>query len=182
MQGRAAAGAVRGLQPSILGRPHAAHAICARFAWTGTSAPRSWCCCCVLACHHARAGACCSRPSRAPSVRTDGPTGRPGERCASGWCTCMDRALRTARHFAASGVRAYATMRAPAATPEAERWRSAANGLTTAVRSRFASRQCTLLHEQDPRDRAVWSAACSSCHPGQLAWLLFNCGAHVCCF
>ena len=69
-----------------------------------------------------------------------------------------------------------------AATPEAERWRTAANGLTTAVRSRFASRQCTLLHEQDPRDRAVWSAACSSCHPGQLAWLLFNCGAHVCCF
>ena len=47
-----------------------------------------------------------------PSVRTDGPTGRPGECCASGWCTCMDRALRTARHGAASGVRAYATMRA----------------------------------------------------------------------
>jgi len=112
MQGRAAAGAVRGLQPSILGRSHAAHAICARFAWTGTSAPRAWCCCCVLACHHARAGACCSRPSRAPSVRTDGPTGRPGECCANGWCTCMDRALRTARHGAASGVRAYATMRA----------------------------------------------------------------------
>ena len=44
-----------------------------------------------------------------PSVRTDGPTGRPrpGERCANGWCTCMDRALRTARHGAASGVRAY---------------------------------------------------------------------------
>ena len=41
------------------------------------------------------------------------------------------------------------------------------NGLTTAVRSRFATRQCTLLHEQDPRDRAVWSAACSGCHPGQ---------------
>ena len=41
------------------------------------------------------------------------------------------------------------------------------NGLTTAVRSRFASRQCTLLHEQDPRDRAVWSAACSGCHPCQ---------------
>ena len=50
-----------------------------------------------------------------------------------------------------------------AATPEAER----AHGLTIAVRSRFATRQCTLLHEQDPRDRAVWSAACSGCHPCQ---------------
>ena len=56
---------------------------------------------------------CAGRRVLQPSItRTDGPTGRPGECCASGWCTCMDRALRTARHGAASGVRAYATMRA----------------------------------------------------------------------
>jgi hypothetical protein len=168
MQGRAAAGAVRGLQPSIPGRSHAAQAVRARFAWTGTSAPRAWCCCCVLAYNHARAGAL--QPSiMGHAVRTDGPTGVPGQ--ASAAQTVGARAWTgpsgphgTVRRPASGHMR---PCERAAATPEAERWRAAANGLTTAVRSRFASRQCTLLHEQDPRDRAVWSAACSSCHPGQ---------------
>jgi len=183
MQGRAAAGAVRGLQPSIPGRSHAAQAVRARFACTGTSAPRAWCCCCVLACHRARAGAL------QPSI-IGHPCGLTGRQAGPGQASAA-QTVGARAWTGPSGPRG--TVRRPAsghmrpceraaATPEAERWRSAANGLTTAVRSRFASRQCTLLHEQDPRDRAVWSAACSSCHPGQLAWLLFNCGAHECCF
>ena len=90
-----------------------------------------------------------------PSVRTDGPTGRPGECCASGWCTCMDRALRTARHGAASGVRAYATMRARC---------SNARGGGLALRCKWTDDRCSFALCQG---RAVWSAACSGCHTGQ---------------
>ena len=79
----------------VQGRPHRTLGAAAAF-WHATMRGQAR----VAAVHHG------------PSVRTDGPTGRPGECCANGWCTCMDRALRTARRFAASGVRAYATMRA----------------------------------------------------------------------
>ena len=162
MQGRAAAGAVRGLQPSIPGRSHAAQAVRARFAWTGTSALRP-----VLL---LRSGMppCAGRRVLQPSIM-----GHP--------CGLTGRQAGQASAAQAVGARAWTgpsgprgTVRRPAsghmrpceraaATPEAER----AHGLTIAVRSRFATRQCTLLHEQDPRDRAVWSAACSGCHPGQ---------------
>jgi len=186
MQGRAAAGAVRGLQPSIPGQSHAAQAVRARFAWTGTSAPPAWCCCCVLACHHAREGACCSRPSRGLTGRQAGQASAAQAVGARAW-TGPSGPRGTLRRPTSGHMR---PCERAAATPEAEGWRTAANGLTTAVRSRFASRQCTILHEQDPRGRAVWSAACSGCHPipangghqDSFAWLLFNCGAHECCF
>jgi hypothetical protein len=134
---------------------------------------------------------CAGRRVLQPSItRTDGPTGRPASAAqavgARAW-TGPSGPRGTLQRPASGHMR---PCERAAATPEAERWRTAANGLTTAVRSRFASRQCTLLHVQDPRGRAVWSAACSGCHPipangghqDSFAWLLFNCGAHVCCF
>ena len=163
MQGRAAAGAVRGLQPSIPGRSHAAQAVRARFAWTGTSAPRP-----VLL---LRSGMppCAGRRVLQPSIMGH-PCGLTGRQASAA------QAVGARAWTGPSGPRG--TVRRPASGHmrpcerlQQRQRRSAGaplqNGLTTAVRSRFASRQCTLLHEQDPRDRAVWSAACSSCHPGQ---------------
>ena len=67
----------------------------------------------------------------------------------------MDRALRTAPHGAASGVRAYATMRARC---------SNARGGGLALRCKWTDDRCSFALCQG---RAVWSAACSGCHTGQ---------------
>ena len=123
MQGRAAAGAVRGLQPSIPGRSHAAQAVRARFACTGTSAPPAWCCCCVLACHRARAGAL------QPSI-IGHPCGLTGRQAGPGQASAA-QTVGARAWTGPSGPRG--TVRRPAsghmrpceraaATPEAERF------------------------------------------------------------
>ena len=82
-----------------------------------------------------------------PSVRTVGPTGRPGERCACGWCTlCMRRALRTARHGAASK---HATMRARSSN--ACKWLTPDGRCSIVVHLCAASRPASVC-------RAAWPA------------------------
>ena len=137
---------------------------------------------------------CAGRRVLQPSItRTDGPTGRPGDADAgsAGGAGRQAGQASAAQLFQArawtgpSGPRR--TVRRPAsghmrpceraaATPEAEGWRSAANGLTTAVRSRFARAvRCGAL-------LAAAAIPANGGHQDSFAWLLFNCGAHVCWF
>jgi hypothetical protein len=153
---------------------------------------RARCCCCVLACHHVRAGALQPSIMGHPPVRTMAHDGRPVSPCgltgrqagpgqASAAQTVGARAWtgpsgpRGTVRRPASGVRAYATMRARC---------SNARGGGLALRCKWTDDRCSFALCQG---RAVWSAACSDrpmvgIRTRSFAWLLFNSGAHVCWF
>ena len=203
MQGRAAAGAVRGLQPSIPGRSHAAQAVRARFACTGTSAPPAWCCCCVLACHRARAGALqpsiighpCGLTGRqaGQATQTRGVQGVRADRQAR-------RALRNcSKHVHGQGPpdrAARCGVRRPGICDHASACSNARGG-ALALRCKWIDDRCSFALSHSSvhafQDSFPWLRCCvQACdHASALQqhlqmadarWPLFNCCALVCCF
>ena len=194
MHGRAAAGAVRGLQPSIPGRSHAAQAVRARFACTGTSAPPAWCCCCVLACHRARAGAL------QPSI-IGHPCGLTGRQAGPGQASAA-QTVGARAWTGPSGPRgtvrrpASGHIRRPGICDHASACSNARGG-ALALRCKWIDDRCSFALSHSSvhafQDSFPWLRCCvQACdHASALQqrlqmadarWPLFNCCALVCCF